>query len=75
MPTKHETARFLSEVTVLIHSELRTCNIGASRCDFSTAQKSVEKLEQSDNAPVAQGIEQWFPKPCAQVRILPGALK
>src|SRR5487761_1953220 len=22
---------------------------------------------------VAQGIEQWFPKPCTQVRILPGA--
>ena len=27
----------------------------------------------SEVAPVAQGIEQWFPKPCAQVRILPGA--
>src|ERR1700678_799875 len=25
-------------------------------------------------APVAQGIEHRFPKPCAQVRILPGAL-
>ena len=25
------------------------------------------------NAPVAQGIEHRFPKPCAQVRILPGA--
>lgn len=24
-------------------------------------------------APVAQGIEQWPPEPCAQVRILPGA--
>ncbi len=24
-------------------------------------------------APVAQGIEHRFPKPCAQVRILPGA--
>ena len=22
--------------------------------------------------PVAQRIEQWFPKPCAQVRLLPG---
>jgi hypothetical protein len=25
------------------------------------------------NAPVAQGIEHWFPKPCAHVRIMPGA--
>ena len=24
-------------------------------------------------APVAQGIEHWPPKPCAQVRLLPGA--
>ena len=24
-------------------------------------------------APVAQGIEHWFPKPCAHVRIMPGA--
>src|ERR1035438_9378104 len=27
----------------------------------------------ASNAPVAQGIEHRFPKPCAQVRILPGA--
>lgn len=27
------------------------------------------------DAPVAQGIEQRPPEPCAQVRILPGALK
>ena len=26
----------------------------------------------SERAPVAQWIEQWFPKPCAQVRFLPG---
>ena len=26
----------------------------------------------SGEPPVAQGIEQWFPKPCAQVRFLPG---
>ncbi len=24
-------------------------------------------------APVAQGIEHWFPKPCAHVRVMPGA--
>ena len=30
-------------------------------------------MKQKGDAPVAQGIEQWFPKPCAQVRILPGA--
>ncbi len=28
---------------------------------------------ESPEAPVAQGIEQWPPEPCAQVRILPGA--
>lgn len=31
--------------------------------------------ESGDNAPVAQGIEQRPPEPCAQVRILPGALR
>ena len=25
------------------------------------------------NAPVAQGIEHWFPKPCAHVQVMPGA--
>src|SRR5665213_2679651 len=32
------------------------------------------RLEPTVEAPVAQGIEHRFPKPCAQVRILPGAL-
>jgi hypothetical protein len=29
-------------------------------------------VEHISRAPVAQRIEQWFPKPCAQVRFLPG---
>jgi hypothetical protein len=28
---------------------------------------------QAENAPVAQWIEQWFPKPRAHVRFVPGA--
>ena len=33
-----------------------------------------KRLNQAANAPVAQWIEQRFPKPRAQVRFLPGAL-
>ena len=35
---------------------------------------SRERLEQAGNAPVAQWIEQRFPKPRAHVRFVPGAL-
>jgi hypothetical protein len=35
---------------------------------------SVNRLEQAENAPVAQWIEQRFPKPRALVRFRPGAL-
>ena len=31
------------------------------------------RTQRSGHAPVAQGIEQRPPEPCAQVRILPGA--
>ena len=40
---------------------------------LGATSRPLRRVEQSDIAPVAQGIEQWFPKPCAQVRILPGA--
>jgi hypothetical protein len=33
------------------------------------------RLKQAKNAPVAQWIEQRFPKPRAQVRFLPGAFR
>ena len=36
-------------------------------------QPSRHELPQAARAPVAQWIEQWFPKPRAQVRFLPGA--
>src|SRR3954454_9325368 len=42
--------------------------------DRSRADSEVERRAlPSDVAPVAQWIEQWFPKPRAQVRFLPGA--
>jgi hypothetical protein len=34
---------------------------------------AAKRLEKAKNAPVAQWIEQRFPKPRAQVRFLPGA--
>jgi hypothetical protein len=34
-----------------------------------------KRLNQAANAPVAQWIEQRFPKPRAQVRFLPGAFQ
>ncbi len=53
--------------------------LAQSEC-LSSLAWAASKLDSSldwaerGRAPVAQGIEQWFPKPCAQVRILPGAL-
>jgi hypothetical protein len=48
-------------------------NIRASSCSLLILRYFGARVEQKDNAPVAQGIEHRFPKPCAQVRFLPGA--
>ncbi len=44
----------------------------AARRGASDRRRTRDRSLYSGYAPVAQRIEQWFPKPCAQVRGLPG---
>jgi hypothetical protein len=75
-PVVDEAVR--SEPTHAAWDETARCRARNFASGRSTLEWTERQLAQNGlvepNAPVAQWIEQWFPKPRAQVRFLPGAL-
>lgn len=53
-----------------VSHEHRLVDLGLSRRGRCTRRRRASR--RNSRAPVAQRIEQWFPKPCAQVRFLAG---
>src|SRR5215471_16854009 len=62
-----------SAATTMESNPMATC-LNTSRTLRRGSETSLRTALSCARAPVAQWIEQWFPKPRAQVRFLPGAL-